>query len=170
MNTKEEFLDKLRASLKGNVDETVLYSNLNYYEMYIDNEVKKGKNEKDVLNELGDPTLIAKTIKTVKKINDVNDTNNESSYTNNSGYYGGNSSNNSYSNETNNGRRTFYTNYMSERSFIGCIITTLIVFIVVSIIWRLFFGTVKFAISFLGLPGLLLLLFIWWYFSNSGRR
>ena len=164
MNTKEEFLEKLRASLKGNVEDTVLYSNINYYEMYIDNEVKNGKSEKDVLNELGDPALIAKTIKTVKKINNINTTNNEQSY-----YYQ-NSSNESYNNKSNNGKRMFYTNYMGERGSIGCIITMLIVFIIVSIIWKLFFGTIEFAISFFGLPGFLLLLFIWWYFLSNNRR
>lgn len=59
---KEDFLEKLRLSLLGEVDSNVINDNIKYYEEYIMSENRKGKTEADVLAMLGDPRLIAKTI------------------------------------------------------------------------------------------------------------
>jgi uncharacterized membrane protein len=59
---KEEFLEKLRLSLLGEVNSATINENLKYYEEYIMSEIRKGKTEEDVLTMLGDPRLIAKTI------------------------------------------------------------------------------------------------------------
>lgn len=59
---KQEFLEKLRVSLNGKVPAGVVTENLNFYEDYINTEIRKGKSEEDVLNTLGDPRLIARTI------------------------------------------------------------------------------------------------------------
>ena len=60
--TKEEFLDELRSSLFGNVSAKVINDNLNYYENFIDTQLRKGRSMDEVLEELGSPRLIAKTI------------------------------------------------------------------------------------------------------------
>lgn len=60
--SKEEFLDRLRMSLNGEVPDRVLQENLLYYHGYILDEVNKGRAEELVLEELGDPRLIARTI------------------------------------------------------------------------------------------------------------
>ena len=60
--TKAEFLEKLRIELSSGVTPQVLQDNLNYYSQYIDDEIRKGRAEKDVLDELGDPWILAKTI------------------------------------------------------------------------------------------------------------
>lgn len=60
--TKQDFLDKLRVALSGRVSPGLVTENLNYYEEYINTEVRKGKSERDVLAALGDPRLIARTI------------------------------------------------------------------------------------------------------------
>lgn len=60
--TKFEFSHKLRKALSGRVSHTVVNENVAYYENYIDTEIRKGRREEDVLAELGDPRLIAKTI------------------------------------------------------------------------------------------------------------
>ena len=60
--TKFEFSEKLRKALSGRVSHVVVNENVAYYERYIDTEIKKGRSEKEVLEELGDPRLIAKTI------------------------------------------------------------------------------------------------------------
>lgn len=57
-----EFTEVLRKSLSGRVDYRVVNENVAYYENYIDTEIRKGRSEKDVLGELGDPRLLAKTI------------------------------------------------------------------------------------------------------------
>ena len=59
---KQEFLEKLRVALSGRVTPEVVTDNINYYEDYINTEIRKGKSEKDVLEALGDPRLIARTI------------------------------------------------------------------------------------------------------------
>lgn len=60
--TKQEFISRLRAALNGNVSPGVVTENINYYEDYINTEIRKGKPEAEVLMALGDPRLIAKTI------------------------------------------------------------------------------------------------------------
>lgn len=59
---KEEFMDGLKNALTGEVSQRVLMENLNYYEDYIVIEMRKGRKEEEVLEELGNPRLIAKTI------------------------------------------------------------------------------------------------------------
>ncbi len=60
--TKEEFLDELRSSLSGNVSANVINDNLNYYENFIDTQLRKGRGMDEILEELGSPRLLAKTI------------------------------------------------------------------------------------------------------------
>ena len=59
---KQEFLEKLRLALNGKVSASVVAENLKFYEDYINTEMRKGKSEEEVLNSLGDPRLIARTI------------------------------------------------------------------------------------------------------------
>ena len=61
--TKAEFLEKLRIELSSGVTPQVLQENLNYYGQYIDDEIRKGRTESEVLAELGDPWILAKTAK-----------------------------------------------------------------------------------------------------------
>ena len=57
--TKNEFLSILRDSLAGNVPSDVINENISYYKDYIENN---DKTESQVLDELGDPRLIARTL------------------------------------------------------------------------------------------------------------
>lgn len=60
--SKSEFLEKLRLALNGRVAPAVVTENINYYEDYINVEIRKGRSEEEVLAQLGDPRLIARTI------------------------------------------------------------------------------------------------------------
>lgn len=60
--TKQEFLDTLRRALARELSESEVADNINYYWNYIEQQVAAGKSEEQVLSELGDPRLIAKTI------------------------------------------------------------------------------------------------------------
>lgn len=60
--TKQEFIDKLRAALNGRIPTAEVTETINYYEDYINTEIRKGRTEDEVLTSLGDPRLIAKTI------------------------------------------------------------------------------------------------------------
>lgn len=59
---KNEFLEKLAKALAGQVPTSVIEENIEYYSSYISGEVQKGTPLQQVLEELGDPRLIAKTI------------------------------------------------------------------------------------------------------------
>lgn len=59
---KEEFLQGLKEALAGSVPQSVIQENIRYYDSYIMDEVRKGAREDEVLAEIGDPRLIAKTI------------------------------------------------------------------------------------------------------------
>ena len=54
-------MEELRSSLEGMVSQAVIQENMNYYEDYINEQIRNGKNEQDVLNELGSPRLIARS-------------------------------------------------------------------------------------------------------------
>ncbi len=56
------FIETLRRALYGKVDDVSLMEHIHYYEDYIAQETAKGRSEEDILNELGDPRLIARTI------------------------------------------------------------------------------------------------------------
>ena len=69
--TKRQFMEELRSSLEGMVSQAVIQENMNYYEDYINEQIRNGKNEQDVLNELGSPRLIARSIIDAKGEDDV---------------------------------------------------------------------------------------------------
>ena len=64
---KQDFIDRLRMALNSRVSADVVADEVNYYEDYINTQIRMGKNESDVLRELGDPRLIARSITDVYK-------------------------------------------------------------------------------------------------------
>ena len=66
--TKREFLDKLKKALVNDLSGSVIQENVNYYNDYITEEVRKGRRESDVIEELGDPWAIAKNIITSEEM------------------------------------------------------------------------------------------------------
>ncbi|MGN0133008.1 MAG: DUF1700 domain-containing protein [Lachnospiraceae bacterium] len=59
---KYEFITNLQRHLTGKVTPEKLQELTQYYNDYIDSEVRKGKSEEEVLKMLGDPRLLAKSI------------------------------------------------------------------------------------------------------------
>ena len=60
--TKIEFLEKLRTALANDLTGAVIQENVDYYAGYIRSETEAGRNEEEVIEELGDPWVIAQTI------------------------------------------------------------------------------------------------------------
>ena len=60
--TKQDVLDRLRMALSGRVSPSLVEENVVYYEEYINTQIRLGKSEALVMETLGDPRLIAKTI------------------------------------------------------------------------------------------------------------
>lgn len=67
---RQEFLDHLRRALNGNVSPALVQDNLNYYNEYINSEMRRGRSEEEILDALGDPRLIARTIIETNSIED----------------------------------------------------------------------------------------------------
>lgn len=96
---QEEFLKSFQEALTGKVSDRLIQENVNYYRNYIINEINGGRTEEEVLQTLGDPRLLAKTIEESNKF-----ANGDESYTTeNSGwsFQGNRSSQNSQEQNTN---------------------------------------------------------------------
>lgn len=59
---KQEFIDRLKIALSGRVAPGLVQENINYYEEYINTQIRMGRSEQEILETLGDPRLIARTI------------------------------------------------------------------------------------------------------------
>ena len=45
---KQEFVDRLRMALNGHVSPGLVMDNVNYYQDYINTEIRKGRTEEEV--------------------------------------------------------------------------------------------------------------------------
>ena len=59
---KKRFLNELRQELSYELPDMLVRNNVEYYSAYIDTEVRKGRSQDEVLSDLGDPRLIARTV------------------------------------------------------------------------------------------------------------
>lgn len=66
--TKSEFISKLKSALSAELNAQKVQENLNYYSEYISDEVRRGRREEEVIQELGDPWAIAKNIITSEEM------------------------------------------------------------------------------------------------------
>lgn len=60
--TQSEFLQELRRALENDLSGSIVRENVEFYNQYIADEVRKGKSEEEVLQMLGDPWVLAKTV------------------------------------------------------------------------------------------------------------
>lgn len=60
--SRTEFLQGLKSELEGRVPYSIIQENLRYYDTYIMEETAKGQTEDEVIESLGGPRLIARTI------------------------------------------------------------------------------------------------------------
>lgn len=72
---KQEFIDNLRRSLSSINDYNFVNDTVAYYENYIETQIRMGKTEEQVMRELGDPRLIAKSIKATHISEDADEQN-----------------------------------------------------------------------------------------------
>lgn len=67
---KSEFIQQLRRSLSSINDYTFVNDTISYYENYIESQIRMGKTEEEVMRQLGDPRLIAKSICATREENE----------------------------------------------------------------------------------------------------
>ncbi len=60
--TRQEFLQELQLALEGQLSQAAIDDHVRYYNNYIREEVRKGNTEQAVIERLGNPRLIAKTL------------------------------------------------------------------------------------------------------------
>lgn len=60
--TREEFLQELRIALQGRIPQSQVNEHLKYYKNYIMEESRKGRTEEEVIADIGNPRLAAKTL------------------------------------------------------------------------------------------------------------
>ena len=65
--SKQEFLETLGKALRRELPVQTVEQNLQYYEQYFVQRMQDGMTELEILKELGDPRLIAKTILNVEQ-------------------------------------------------------------------------------------------------------
>ena len=156
--TKQEFLDGLQNALVGEVPSAVVNDNLRYYEEYIVTQIRMGKSEEEVMEMLGDPRLIARTIIDTS-------TGKNSSYADSMDYdYRG-------FNEESAMDEDKEEQYGPNIHFIGgwkAIAALFAVFLVIFLIFAIFIKVVGYIIYFFG-PAILLLLLVLYFLSRPRR-
>ena len=162
---KEEGLQILRRALTGDVPPGVVEENIRYYDGYIADEVRKGRTEEEVIAEIGDPRLIARTIE------DTTDGAGNSRYQSGSGY--------EYDSGPDMGRdeggyarspfdpgRSFHIFAMDK--WYGKLLAALVVFGVIYLVFTIIGGIFALLMPFIG--PLFMIWLIVTIIRNSGRR
>lgn len=162
---KEEFLQMLRRALTGDVPPGVVEENIRYYDGYIADEVRKGRTEEEVIAEIGDPRLIARTIE------DTTDGAGDSRYQSGAGYeYAGGAD--TGRDEGGYGRSPFDTGrsfrIFSMDKWYGKLLAALVVFAVIYLVFTIIGGIFALLMPFIG--PLFMIWLIVTIIRNSGRR
>ena len=125
---KEEFLEKMKKALDGQVSDIIITDNIDYYRNYIKSEMTNGKSEIEVLEMLGDPRLLAKTVIELQGIDNNGNINNSE----NNKYYDDNDGD--YNQEDEDLRKGNYNSKQhSFLGFKGCLISILVLFFIFTI-------------------------------------
>lgn len=180
----DKFLRELREALQGEISVQEVNENIDYYKRYFNEQMKLGRSLNDILEELGDPRIIATSIINANKISKRSSYNynaySEDKYDNNSTY---DNSEYRYSYEEKDGRkgmfRDRFSNNMREYSN-GCsggcsklaLILLFVAIVAVAIIVTLFKGIFmifKWALIG-GAPVVLVLIVILIFVFLRGRR
>ena len=85
---KSEFLIRLQEALEGDVSTTTIQENVRYYDDYISGEVRDGKQEDAVIEELGDPWILARNITQAPEVLDATNVYGEDMHRENRNNYG----------------------------------------------------------------------------------
>ncbi|MEG0988238.1 MAG: DUF1700 domain-containing protein [Clostridium sp.] len=153
---KTEFLQELEEALKGEVSSAVIQENLRYYDNYISQEAQKGRTEDEVIEEIGGPRLIAKTI---IDSSDAAEDGSESANT----YYSGNETGSS--NESS--RSTMNSRYINLNKWYWKLLLAIVVMLVFSVVFTVLGGIFSLFFRF---AGPIILIWLVFTFFKGMRR
>lgn len=124
---QEEFLRIFQEALTGKVSDRIIQENMNYYRVYINGELSKGKTEEEVLQMLGDPRLLAKTIEESNKF-----ANGDESYASDNGgrNFQGNRTKQDSQAQSTDVRKTFRI-----QGWLSLVITAVVLIVVISVVF-----------------------------------
>ncbi len=166
--TKREFLDELWSALYGSVPESVAREKIEYYENYIRDEEQKGRSESEIISELGDAKLIAKTIiDTSEKKAEVPGDNYTSVM-----YEDSASNDDTYNRTSSNGPFSGYY-YMGpgcSGSTGGCLLSILVFYFIMMILGYLLRGALDLTFILFSSPLALIALIAFFIYQISKRR
>lgn len=83
----EEFLLSFREALVGEVSDTIIQENVRFYQQYIQKQIQQGHTEEEVLESLGNPRLLAKTIIEREKFKESDSYEEKETYRERNNYY-----------------------------------------------------------------------------------
>jgi hypothetical protein len=151
--TKSEFLEGLRRALFSTGSNELINENINYYSSYIDEEIRKGRSEEEVVGELGDPRLLARSIKDAAGMSDevIEETSFNNTYEENRQTY-----TDDYGNEINKKETIKFFNFGRTGCLIGALVLILVFIAVVSVVAYIIGGIVQLLAPVIG-PILLLI-------------
>lgn len=166
--TKSEFLEGLRRALSSSGSESLIRENMDYYNSYINEEEAKGRSEAEIIEELGDPALIARSIKAAAGIDDTLEGNEEEKH----GYKGYEETKQTYTDDYGNrmdNERNFKSFSINKTGMAAVIIALIIIIIAaVSIVFYIVGGILSFLAPVLG-PILMLVAILFFIRIFRGR-
>ncbi|MCD7993169.1 MAG: DUF1700 domain-containing protein [Clostridia bacterium] len=161
--SRTEFLQGLKSELEGRVPYSVIQENLRYYDSYIMEEAAKGQTEDEVIESLGGPRIIARTI--VDAALDTEDRpDGFDSFESEAAYRSGPSGSSQEEREPFRDRKP-EVHYVDFGKWYVRLIAGLVVFLVIFLVMTVFFGIMGLAgwiLSYIW-PVLLVMLAVWMF-------
>lgn len=172
--SREEFLRELEEALAGDVPEAVIRDNLNYYSSYLSQEMAKGRSMEEIVDEIGEPFIIAKTI--IEYSEAVSETDGNDGYgscrdayengAGNSRYQGGSAGGNREYEGQN--RRPFPNmHYIDLNKWYWKLLIGIVLFLIVSFVLQLVGGIFVLLFRFAG--PLMMFLLVYWIIKSFRR-
>ena len=161
--SRTEFLQGLKSELEGRVPYSVIQENLRYYDSYIMEEAAKGQTEDEVIERLGGPRIIARTI--VDAALDTEDRpDGFDSFESEASYRSGPAGSSQEEREPFRGKKP-EVHYVDFGKWYVRLIAGLVVFLVIFLVMTVFFGIMGLAgwiLSYIW-PVLLVMLAVWMF-------
>ena len=163
--SKDEFLRRLEDALSGEVPASVIRDNLNYYADYLSQELGKGRTMDEIMAEIGEPNIVARTI--IDSAEAAGETGNGyGSFEDASGM--DNDRRSTYSQESCQGGSAPKIHYFDLNKWYWKLALAVIIFLVLSVVFSILGGVFYLLIRFSG-PILLCLLIYWLIKGSRGR-
>lgn len=171
---KEEFLRELEEALAGDVPEAVIRDNLSYYGSYLSQEMAKGRSVEEIVGEIGEPFIIAKTI--IEHSEAVGETAGDGGYGSYQDSYGDGGSRGQYQGGSAGGNRGYeeqnqrpFSNmhYIDLNKWYWKLLIGIVLFMVVSFVFRLVGGIFVLLIRFAG--PLMMFFLVYWIIKGFKR-